>query len=67
MTKEVYDSPEKYRASFDKSFEDELVSMINAKCREGESNTPDFILANYLNSCLKAFNNAVNVLQLLPF
>ena len=60
MNEEIHDSPEEYRASFDKSFEEELVSLINIKCREGESNTPDFILAEYMIDCLKAFNKAVN-------
>jgi len=60
MNEEIHDSPEEYRASFDKSFEEELVSLINIKCREGESNTPDFILAEYMSDCLKAFNKSVN-------
>ena len=43
-----------------KDFEDELMDLLNRCCKENESNTPDFILAKYLNSCLIAFNVAVN-------
>lgn len=41
------------------NFKKELENLINNNCLENESNTPDFILANYLNNCLKAFNEAV--------
>lgn len=36
----------------------ELESLINKHCQENESDTPDFILANYLRDCLSAFNAA---------
>lgn len=32
---------------------------INSESAENESNTPDWILASYLLSCLKAFNTAI--------
>ena len=38
----------------------ELQSMLNRHCRENESNTPDFILAEYLMDALKAFEKASN-------
>ena len=41
------------------SFEDELQSLINRCSQENTSNTPDFILAQYMNACLLAFNTAV--------
>ena len=37
----------------------EIESAINRCCAENGSNTPDFILAEYLTSCLAAFNAAV--------
>ncbi len=36
-----------------------LEKLINAYSMENASNTPDFILAGYLNSCLLAFETAV--------
>lgn len=39
-----------------KTFEEELKELINKHSKENESNTPDFILAQFLNSCLEAFN-----------
>ena len=41
------------------TFESELIELINRYNIEDESNTPDFILANYLLSCLNAFRVAV--------
>ena len=37
------------------SFKQELAELINKYSLEGESNTPDFILAKYLKKCLNAF------------
>lgn len=39
-------------------FEKELASAINKKSMENGSNTPDFILAKFLQRCLFAFNEA---------
>ena len=39
-------------------FEKELKSLINRHSREVVSNTPDFILAEYLQHCLDAWNTA---------
>ncbi len=41
------------------SFEDELGAVINRYSQEQASNTPDFILAQYLIGCLAAWNTAV--------
>jgi hypothetical protein len=40
-------------------FEKELESLINRHSLENGSNTPDFILAEYLRDCLDAFDIAV--------
>ncbi len=39
-------------------FEKELASAVNKSSMENGSNTPDFILATFLKSCLFAFNAA---------
>ena len=36
----------------------ELEQLINKHCRENESNTPDFILAEYMMDALAAFERA---------
>lgn len=40
------------------SFEQELTALINRHSRENESNTPDFILAQYIEGCLQTFARA---------
>ncbi len=40
------------------NFEEELERLINKHSMENESNTPDWILAQYLLSCLSAFTRA---------
>ena len=40
-------------------FRSGLRELINSTCREGGSDTPDFILASYLEQCLDAFDCAV--------
>ncbi len=39
-------------------FRKELESLINKKSKENGSDTPDFILVEYLNDCLTAFDKA---------
>ena len=46
--------------SVDNNFEKKLRELINITCQEKYSNTPDFILAKYINNCLSAFNIAIN-------
>lgn len=41
------------------SFEAEVRKLINRQSREDGSDTPDHILAQYLNECLVAFEIAV--------
>lgn len=40
------------------AFERDIELAINRHSMEGGSNTPDFILAQYLGACLAAFNEA---------
>lgn len=40
-------------------FRKELETLINSHSLENASNTPDFILAEYLENCLKAFDYAI--------
>ena len=42
------------------SLEKDLKGLINKRSREEDSNTPDFILAEYLMACLSAFEVASN-------
>ena len=42
-----------------RSYRKELETLINKQSLENVSNTPDFILAEYLETCLKAFDYAV--------
>ncbi len=41
-----------------KDFKKELKNLINSCSLENESNTPDFILAQYIENCLRAFTVA---------
>lgn len=43
----------------DELFKSELCSLLNRCSQESRSNTPDFILANYLIDCLRAWDLAV--------
>jgi len=40
---------------------DDLTHLLNAHSRDNESNTPDFILADYMMRCLVAFEVAVGL------
>lgn len=42
-----------------RDFKEELQELINYHCKENGGNTPDFILAEYLNDCLETYNKAV--------
>lgn len=44
----------------ERTFEQSLEKAINSHSMEDGSNTPDFILAQYLADCLVSFNNAIN-------
>ena len=41
-------------------FQTKLTALLNECCAENGSDTPDYILADYLVSCLKAFDRATN-------
>lgn len=41
-------------------FRKALECLLNRHSKENGSNTPDFILARYLEHCLKAFDTAVD-------
>lgn len=41
-----------------KEFVDQLCDLLNRHSQENASNTPDFILAQYLVACLAAWNTA---------
>ena len=44
----------------DADFRSDLESLINRHSQENGSNTPDFMLADYLVSCLRTFDEIVN-------
>ena len=44
----------------EEKFKNELIKLINNFSYENKSNTPDYILAEYLCSCLKNFNDITN-------
>lgn len=48
-----------YRESRSLAFEKALENLINEYSKEDESNTPDFLLAQYIMGCLGAYNRAV--------
>lgn len=39
-------------------FQGDLQSVLNRHCQEGFSNTPDFLLAEFIGKCIEAFNEA---------
>jgi hypothetical protein len=45
-------------------FRKELQELINRNSKENGSNTPDYILAEYLENCLAAFDRAVNLREI---
>lgn len=43
------------------SFEKELENLISRHSKEATSNTPDYILAEYMSNCLNAFHRATQI------
>ena len=41
-------------------FQKELTQLINKHSMENGSNTPDFMLSDYLRKCLETYNDIVN-------
>ena len=44
----------------EEEFTRELASLLNRASAENGSNTPDFVLADYLRTCLRALDEAIN-------
>lgn len=42
------------------SFKEELQRLLNQYSQESPSNTPDFVLVDYLQDCLNAYNKAIS-------
>lgn len=40
------------------TLQEELAALLNKRSAERRSNTPDFVLAEYMLSCLRAFEQA---------
>jgi hypothetical protein len=51
--------PEAPQQEAPSTFERDIAHVINRHSKENGSDTPDFILAAYLQNCLNAFNHAV--------
>lgn len=45
----------------EETFEKELEHLINKYSKENGSNTPDFVLAQFLSQCLEVFNQTMKV------
>lgn len=43
-----------------KAFEQDLKAFVNSWSMENGSNTPDYVLSEYLVGCLRAFDMAIN-------
>lgn len=41
------------------TFREDLEALINKHSRENVSDTPDYVLASFLNACLTAFDGSV--------
>jgi hypothetical protein len=39
-------------------FRRDLVAVLNRHCKENDSDTPDWILADYIIGCMNAWNNS---------
>jgi hypothetical protein len=50
----------KERINDGNKFEDDLRYLLNVHSAENRSNTPDFILAEYMLACLNVFDDTVN-------
>lgn len=46
------------------NFKEELTNLINTHSKENDSNTPDFILAEYIEGCLKVFSKTTKQREL---
>lgn len=48
-------------ADYRSPFESELRALLNRYGKDTETDTPDYILAEYLERCITAFDIAVNM------
>lgn len=55
------DDMKKLEGSRPKTFASELTTLVNRYSKENGSNTPDYVLANFLQNSLAAFDLAVNM------
>lgn len=51
----------KEKAVENTDFRDSIKNVINMYSKENESDTPDYILAHFIERALKAFDHAVNL------
>lgn len=42
-----------------KTFQEQVRELINKNCIENRCDTPDYILAKYIDTCLESFTKAV--------
>lgn len=56
----VYETEEEMRERNKSEFRTDLEHLINSHCMENGSNTPDFLLADYLMGCLDVFDKVVS-------
>ena len=56
MTPEMQQQLIDLKIQSDQAFRTELETLINCRSRENGSDTPDFILADYLVACLAAWD-----------
>ncbi len=61
VVKEMEEKPQTKAMKKERAFVKELAEVINRHSKENDSNTPDFILAQYLNDCLINFNQKQNM------
>lgn len=59
LAEEIYKDVTLPHETAPKSFVTELQKIINCYSKENESDTPDFILAGYLNGCLELYNKTI--------
>lgn len=59
MPQEPSENPDSGCATAERTFESELAELINRYSLEGESDTPDIILATYMKGALSTFTQAV--------
>lgn len=53
------DKPQTREMKEERAFRQELTALINKYSKENASDTPDYILAEYMAECLKIFEVAV--------